>query len=158
MKVEFDTDWTSLVVGAGVAWGEAGTGIEIRFLFWALIIRWGLALVLLLAFAQPVSAQRTYWPVPLDTLAIGHLKHTHAETRGQVAYVRVESDGDVHIKIVSPWNPKRFIIAECIPRLPCARPRVGADIIIRGITRRDPEHGWTELHPVEGWTYATAGE
>jgi hypothetical protein len=39
LKVEFDTDWTSLVVGAGVAWGDRGTGIEIRFLFWALIIR-----------------------------------------------------------------------------------------------------------------------
>lgn len=115
-------------------------------------------LLALLLVAAPVQAQRTYWPVPLDTLAIGHLKHTHVEVRGQVAYVRTESDGDVHIKLVSPWNPARFIIVECIPRLPCARPMVGADIIVRGITRWDPEHGWAELHPVESWTYATAGE
>jgi hypothetical protein len=111
-----------------------------------------------LVFAKACHAQRTYWTVPLDTLAVGHLKHTHVEVRGQVAYVRSESDGDVHIKLVSPSNPARFIIVECIPRLPCARPTVGADIIVRGITRWDPEHGWAELHPVESWTYATAGE
>lgn len=117
-----------------------------------------LVLALLLALASPLAAQRTYWTVPLDTLALGHLKHTHVETRGQVAYVRAEPDGDVHIKLVSPWNPKRFIIVECIPKLPCAKPRIGADIIVRGITRWDPEHQWAELHPVESWTYATAGE
>lgn len=101
--------------------------------------------------------QRYYWTVPLTTLSHGTY-HTHVETRGKVSYVRVESDGDIHIKIADPLNSRIFIIAECIPKLPCARPRLGADIIIRGISRHDPEHGWWEIHPVESWNYATAGE
>lgn len=104
-----------------------------------------------------ILAQRTYWTVPLATLAKG-TAHTHVETRGQVAYVLGEGDGDVHIKVTDPFNTSIFIIAECIPKLPCARPRKGADIIVRGISRKDPEHGWWEIHPVESWSYATAGE
>lgn len=96
--------------------------------------------------------QRTYWPVPLATLSHGTL-HTHVETRGQVAYVRSEGDGDTHIKIVDPLNPSIFIIAECIPQLPCIKPRVGSAVVIRGISRHDPEHGWWEIHPVESWEY-----
>jgi hypothetical protein len=130
--------------------------------------RWGalafaiLALgVLATALLPQATISRTYWPTVLDTLAIGHAKHTHAEVRGQVVYVRTQEDGDVHIKLANPWRlgtSYPFVIAECIPQLPCAKPRVGADIIVRGITRWDPEHHWAELHPVENWTYATAGE
>lgn len=94
--------------------------------------------------------QRTYWPVPLDTLAVNHQRHTHAAVTGKVAYVHHESDGDTHIKLVSPSG--RFIIAECIPLLPCALPKAGVTITVRGITRWDPEHEWGELHPVESWT------
>jgi hypothetical protein len=98
-----------------------------------------------------LSLQRFYWPTPLDTLAIGHQKHTHAAVTGTVAYVRKEDDGDIHIKLVSPSG--RFIIAECIPALPCAPPKVGLVITVYGITRLDTEHGWREIHPCENWTY-----
>lgn len=102
-----------------------------------------------LAFAECAFAQRTYWPVPLDSLAVGHTSHTHAAVVGKVAYVVKESDGDTHIKLVSPGG--RFIIAECIPALPCLAPKVGSIITVRGVTRKDPEHLWWEIHPVESW-------
>lgn len=113
------------------------------------------------ASGPPTQIQRTYWTVTIDSAAIGRAKHTHVEIRGQVVYVRTQEDGDVHIKLANPWRlgtSYPFVIAECIPSLPCARPRAGSDIIVRGITRKDPEHGWWEIHPVESWRYATAGE
>lgn len=97
----------------------------------------------------PAYAQRTYWKVPLDTLAIGHFKHTHVQTTGTVVYVLSETDGDIHIKLSSPSG--RFIIAECIPKLPCIKPKAGTTITVFGITRWDPEHVWAEVHPVESW-------
>jgi hypothetical protein len=105
-------------------------------------------LLAILLIAAPAGAQRTYWTVPLDSLAIGRHKHTHAAVTGKVAYVVHESDGDIHIKLVSPSG--RFIIAECIPLLPCVPPKAGQTVTIKGITRQDPEHMWFELHPVEG--------
>jgi hypothetical protein len=120
----------------------------------------GLMMVLVLRSPAP-AVQRGYWPVTIDSMAIGRAKHTHVEVRGQVVYVRTQDDGDVHIKIANPWRlgtSYPFIIAECIPKLPCVRPRAGSDIIVRGISRKDPEHGWWEIHPVESWRYATAGE
>jgi len=102
---------------------------------------------------SPARAQRYYWPVSLDSLAIGHTTHTHVAVRGLVAYVRAESDSDVHIKLVSPSG--RFIIAECIPSLPCQRPKVGSTVTVMGISRRDPEHQWWECHPVESWEYVS---
>lgn len=120
-----------------------------------------LLLALILAFSPGKSAEKTdprYWIVSLDSLAIGHVRHTHIETRGQVAYTRLEDDGDLHIRLANPLDSTHFFIAECIPRMPCTRPRAGADIIIRGIFRRDPEHSWYEIHPVDSWYYATAGE
>src|SRR2546425_12949406 len=40
----------------------------------------------LLVVAAPLQAQRTYWPVSVDSLAIGHTTHTHVAVRGVVAY------------------------------------------------------------------------
>lgn len=95
-----------------------------------------------------IMQQRTYWNVPLDTLALGHLKHTHVAVTGTVSYTRKEDDGDIHIKLVAPSG--RFIIAECIPELPCTFvPRAGVKVRVKGITRLDPEHLWSEIHPVE---------
>lgn len=34
-------------------------------------------------------AQRYYWPTLIDTLWIGHQKHTHAATVGKVAYATI---------------------------------------------------------------------
>lgn len=101
-------------------------------------------LFLLLQLQAPI---RTYWRTPLDSLAIGHYHHSHAKVSGQVVYVRKQDDGDVHIKVASTTG--KFIIAECIPSLPCSLPKAGQTVTLCGITRRDPEHGWYELHPVE---------
>lgn len=96
-----------------------------------------------LAVQQPA---RTYWKVPVDSLAIGHTAHTHVEVSGLVTLVRHEGDGDTHIKIVGLHG---FIVAECIPALPCRKPKVGERITVRGIARQDWEHKWYEVHPVE---------
>lgn len=101
--------------------------------------------------ASHASAQaltRRYWLVPIDSLAVGRAKHTHVEVRGRVSAVRQEDDGDLHIVLQSLTSPT-FIVGECIPSLPCQRPRVGDTIRLRGISRRDPEHPWNEVHPVE---------
>jgi len=100
---------------------------------------------LLLALA--LALQRIYWPTPLDSLAIGHTAHTHVTVTGTVAYVRKEADGDTHIKLVSATG--RFVVAECIPALPCKLPRAGDTVSVSGISRRDSEHLWWEVHPVE---------
>lgn len=124
-----------------------------------IIVALALAAVAAMGVTQAPSDQRKYWFVSIDSLAMGRVKHTHVEVRGYVVYVRRQEDGDVHIKMVTDLeNRTRFIIAECIPRMPCLRPRAGEDIILRGITRKDPEHGWWEIHPVEHWESSTAGE
>jgi hypothetical protein len=109
------------------------------------------AILLLLLAPTLASAQRTYWKVPLDSLSVGHARHTHVEVSGKVApfYPKTESDGDRHIKLLSPSG--RFVIVECIPLLPlpCAGVKAGQSLVVRGITRLDPEHGWFEIHPAE---------
>lgn len=95
---------------------------------------------------------RYYWPVSVLVLASGSFKHTHVQVTGIVSYtVATESDGDTHIKLVSiyPDSTHAFIIAECIPKLPCRHPKTGDTITVRGISRYDPEHHWYEVHPVE---------
>jgi hypothetical protein len=101
--------------------------------------------------AQTVS--RPYHPTSISSMARGAYAWTHVEVQGTVAYVRAEEDGDTHIRLVNPSGA--FIICECTPKEPCAKPTVGRSIIVRGISRRDPEHGWYEVHPIESWRYAT---
>lgn len=114
-----------------------------------------LALWVLVArlWAQP-AVVRPYWPTSLDSLAVGHHRHTHIAVTGTVAYVRREDDGDTHVRLLgsSGW----FIVGECIPVIvpsPCAVPlHTGESITIRGISRQDPEHLWYEVHPIESIT------
>lgn len=101
------------------------------------------------------TPQRPYWSVTVAQLAAGAVAHTHVELRGRVDYVGHEDDGDLHVRVVDSTGA--FIVAECIPALPCRRstgvpwvPRVGDQVTLYGITRHDPEHNWWELHPVEG--------
>ena len=100
-------------------------------------------LLLLLALQQPV---RTYWPISVDSLATGHVLRTHVQTSGLVTLVRHEADGDLHIKLV---GRRGFIVAECVPELPCRVPKVGEHITVKGISRWDGEHKWAEIHIVE---------
>ena len=103
-----------------------------------------IALFLLLQIA-PV---RTYWPATVAQLASGTVKHTHVSVSGVVAYTRIEDDGDLHIRIAGDTGAV-FVIAECIPKLPCRRPKNGERVTVKGIQRFDPEHGFREIHPVE---------
>lgn len=98
-----------------------------------------------------VTATRTYWPTAVSTLAAGRSVHTHVAVTGRVRFTRLEDDGDLHIRLDSPADTSKFIIAECIPALPCTRPARGSTITVKGISRFDPEHGWYEVHPVESW-------
>lgn len=104
-----------------------------------------ITILCLLALLQ--HEDRRYWRVSIDSLAAGKVKHTHVEVHGRVALIKKEGDGDVHIRLVSTSGA--FIVVECIPFLPCHPPRVGDSVVVLGIMRRDYEHGWFEVHPVE---------
>lgn len=91
---------------------------------------------------------RTYWPATVGQVARGTFRHTHVAVTGIVAYTRREDDGDLHIRLVGDTGAT-FIVAECIPKLPCRRPRNGERITVKGVQRFDPEHAWREVHPVE---------
>jgi hypothetical protein len=111
-----------------------------------------LALVLLACAAPQVFAQRTYWHATIAQLAAGGYPHTHAELDSVVVdYVHAEADSDFHIRLRDPKDtvPSHFVVAECVPELPCRHPKLGETISVRGITRRDAEHGWAEIHAVE---------
>lgn len=104
------------------------------------------------ALLPQTTVSRTYWTTSIDTMYIGHQKHTHVSVTGRVAYTRTEDDGDLHIRLNSLSDSTKFVIAECIPALMCPRPARGSVITVRGISRFDPEHAWREVHPVESWT------
>lgn len=81
--------------------------------------------------------------------------HTHVEVGGWVTYVADEDDGDLHIRAcdspkVEGMERKHCFVAECIPALPCHRPKIGEFVVFRGISRPDTErgHNWQEIHPV----------
>jgi hypothetical protein len=127
----------------GINWFAVGLGLLGALFIFALIL-----------VPRTCHAQtRYYWPTSIDTLWVGHQKHTHVAVTGRVAYTRTEDDGDLHIRLNSLTDSTKFVIAECIPALPCARPVTGRIITVRGISRLDVEHGWRECHPVENWSY-----
>lgn len=106
-----------------------------------------------------VLLTRFFWPIDTLTYAQKGTVHTHIAVTGYVTYTALEDDGDLHIRLcdspsVVGMDKTRCIIAECIPALPCTRPAKGNKIVVRGISRRDPEHGWNETHPVESWELA----
>jgi hypothetical protein len=82
---------------------------------------------------------------------------THIEVEGFLTYKAHEGDGDWHLRLcesaqIQKVDIKRCIVAEIIPLLPHAVPKVGAHVRVRGIYRWDgenPGHHWAEVHPVE---------
>lgn len=110
-------------------------------------------MIVLLLLLQVAPVSRTYWPATVPQLASGTVKHTHVAVTGIVAYTRLEDDGDLHVRLVADTG-SIFVIAEIIPSLPMPRPANGKRITAYGIQRRDPEHGWIELHPIERWVLA----
>ena len=88
---------------------------------------------------------RQYFKVAIADMPANH--YTHVEITGNVKSVKSERDGDTHIQ---DSDGADFIIAECIPKLPCSViPDVGQAVTIRGISRYDRENRWYEVHPVE---------
>lgn len=111
-----------------------------------------IALALLAALGSPLAAQRTYWHATVAQLASGTFPHTHVELDSVVVdYKAAEADSDFHIRLRDPRDtmPSHFIVAECIPLIPCRHPRLGETISVWGIYRKDSEHLWAEVHPVE---------
>ncbi len=107
-----------------------------------------LLVILLPGFSQTIVS-RTYWPVSPATYSASGSPHTHVQVVGYVTYTRWEDDGDLHVRVCAALSSTACFIAECIPKLPCARPPTGRKVLVKGITRRDPEHAWWEIHPVE---------
>lgn len=107
--------------------------------------------VLLALLPAPAAAQgRRYWATSVERLASGKSKRTHVAVRGRVALVQREDDGDLHLRLAPLGGGAAFVVAECVPLLPCAfRPKPGDVVTASGISRYDREHGWWEVHPVE---------
>lgn len=97
---------------------------------------------------QPADKARQYFPVTIEKLSQGKNFHTHIRVIGRVALIKKEADGDTHIRLED--SAGHFIVAECIPVLPCpVKPKVGDTIQVKGIYRQDGEHKWFEIHPIE---------
>lgn len=118
------------------------------------LVALGLLLTASGAIAQD-APDRQYHQVELRALAAGKVRRTHVLVEGYVAFVKIEEDGDRHIRLcdsasVTTMDRKRCVVLECIPELPCPAPKVGDHIAVAGISRFDPENGhrWYELHPV----------
>lgn len=88
---------------------------------------------------------RHYFQVAIADMPVNH--YTHVEITGEVKSLTPEKDGDTHMEI---FDGGKFVIAECIPKLPCSvLPNVGQTVTVRGISRYDRENHWYEVHPVE---------
>lgn len=129
-----------------------------------------LLLMLMGLVAVPKKISRKYWPhtiaeITADNPAAWSKIHTHMHAEGYVTYTTIENDGDIHIRVcdsagVATMDRKRCIVAECIPSLPCAKPKLGTHVAVEGIYRFDAEggcspgaqHCWHEVHPVEKLT------
>lgn len=95
--------------------------------------------------AENSEEPRQYFKVAIADMTVNH--YTHVEITGEVKSRILEKDGDTHLQVSDGTN---FIIAECIPKLPCSViPNVGQTITVRGISRYDRENRWYEVHPVE---------
>lgn len=128
-----------------------------------LAIALALAAFLSLLFALPSRAaggEDGYVEVALPDFALApadaHLP-THLCTVGEVASVRKEKDGDVHVRLCSFSSDPALggwgycVVLEIIPELPIARPRKGSRIRACGIQRWDSAHRWQEIHPLLNW-------
>lgn len=105
-----------------------------------------IALLLALALSRP------YHHATIDEMPSVH--RTHVQVVGRVVSLRIEPDGDLHIKVVDPHG--HFVIAEIPYGSPLERPVVGTSIVVFGIRRFDDDygHGFWEVHPVERWILA----
>lgn len=89
-----------------------------------------------------------YATIPIQTIAAGASRATHATVVGDVTQVSHELDGDYHIRIEGSGA---FIVLEIMPEFSIAPPHVGQQITAWGVVRHDGLHNWWELHPLVGW-------
>lgn len=89
---------------------------------------------------------RTFHKVALAQLS--KTQWTHVEVCGLVTLVKMEADGDLHVRLD---DGGAFIVAETVPYHRLASPRLAQRICVRGISREDKTHHWYEVHPVESW-------
>jgi hypothetical protein len=106
------------------------------------------AALLLPAPHQADPPPALYPSVSLDKIASGKWVRPRAKITGAVTLVRVEDDGDVHIRLA---EGSKFLVLEIIPELKIRPPKVGDTITAWGVVRWDGEHRWAELHPLVGW-------
>lgn len=119
------------------------------------------AIGLMMVAASTSAIEQTYEKVELAKFASADLTKgvpNRVETSGQVQNTQAETDGDMHIRVcpIGPKTPreeiaKRCIIAECTIAQPCEKPKMGAVIVVRGLTRYDYGHKHWELHPLDSW-------
>jgi hypothetical protein len=89
-----------------------------------------------------------YATIPIQTIAAGDSRATHATVVGDVTQVTHELDGDYHIRIE---GQSAFLVLEIMPEFPISPPHVGQQITAWGVVRHDGLHNWWELHPLVGW-------
>jgi undecaprenyl-diphosphatase len=89
-----------------------------------------------------------YGTIPIETIAAGKSRATHATVVGDVTQVTHELDGDYHIRVE---GQSAFLVLEIMPEFPLTAPRVGQQITAWGVVRHDGLHNWWELHPLIGW-------
>lgn len=127
---------------------------------------WLVLAMALVSGARAAEPVRTYHPLTIAQITSDdpvHWKHlrTHVHACGWPTYVKREADGDLHVRIcdsmgVERMDRARCFVAEGIPKMQIAVPKVGEYLCVDGIFRFDGEHGhgWCEVHPVEAWRKA----
>jgi undecaprenyl-diphosphatase len=89
-----------------------------------------------------------YATIPIQTIAAGESRATHATVVGDVTQVSHELDGDYHIRVEGQGA---FLVLEIMPEFPISPPHIGQQITAWGVVRHDGLHNWWELHPLVGW-------
>jgi hypothetical protein len=104
-----------------------------------------------------------YYHILKSTRELPITQWTHVEVTGVVQAVLHEEDGDLHLRItdgsVKVCGKKEYASGQCIVAearpgtvLPRGLPTVGDRITVRGISRYDRQHSWSEVHPLDSFT------
>jgi hypothetical protein len=93
------------------------------------------------------DASRTFYHVTIDDVNAGKVRHNHIFVEGTVSATPYRAgDRDVHVTIVDEHGHR--LVCEIMPELPMRAPKKGQHVRVYGLNRRDPWHGWYEIHPV----------
>ena len=135
------TQPVSIITWLALAVFVLALGVAVS-LFWSAYVQKQRALI---SVEDGSEEPRHYFKVAIVDMPANH--YTHVEITGMVKSVQPQKDGDTHVRV---FDGADFVIAECIPKLPCSViPDVGQTVTIRGVSRYDRENHWYEVHPVE---------